>query len=169
MDLTQEAVRDLLEYDQESGVLTWRKSNGAHKAGHRAGGLGVRGYRLISVNGKRYPEHRIIFLWMTGVFPPHDVDHVNRDKSDNRWSNLRPATRAENLHNLARRAGNSSGKRGVWWHAKAAKWTAQIRVRGRRIHLGLFDSVDLASEAYEAAACKHFGAFGADSQNGMAA
>jgi hypothetical protein len=166
MTVTQDAVRQLLDYDQESGELKWTGAARNQPKGQRAGGVGVRGYRLISILGKRYPEHRVIFLWMTGKFPAFDVDHVNRDKADNRWENLRPATRAENLHNLGRRSGNTSGKRGVWWHAKSSRWTAQIRVNGRRVHLGLFESVDQASDAYEAAAIRHFGAFALERQNG---
>ena len=110
--------------------------------------------------GKRsYSAHRLAWLWMTGAWPKSDIDHINRDKSDNRFSNLREATKSENKANVGRYANNTSGHKGVHWNAKNQKWMAQIMVRRKRIYLGLHLDLADAASSYASAASKYFGEY----------
>ena len=96
------ALRALLAYDRETGLLTWRacpaSGQGAvrMKPGARAGCRSALGYMVVRINKVLYPAHRIIWLLETGQWPPEQVDHINEVKDDNRWENLRLATHAEN-------------------------------------------------------------------------
>ena len=93
-----EKVNALLEYDPETGFFTWKKSKGKAKVGKRAGYRRSGAYRLIGIEGKHYPEHRLAYLLMTKLQPPTDlvIDHKNEIKSDNRWENLQLVTIGEN-------------------------------------------------------------------------
>jgi hypothetical protein len=161
--LTATEARQLFHYDPETGILIWRtrsrqecKSEMAWRAmsglfGTAAGTIAVNGYRSISVNGKRYYAHRLAWLIVTGNWPTADVDHCNGDRSDNRWSNLRAATRSQNHQNRA-----AKPTTGASWHTKAGKWRAVIAVNGRQFHIGTFDTQDEAAEAYrKAKAARH--------------
>ena len=89
------------------------------------------------------------------------VDHINGDGLDNRRENLRPATRNQNLANKRRYRNNTSGYKGVTWHAAASCWRARIVVAGRKRSLGLHSTPEAAARAYDAAAVDVFGAFAA--------
>jgi HNH endonuclease len=103
--LTQERLRSLLDYDPATGAFTWlvdRRGRFARK-GARAGTINGNGYRQISIDCVIYPCARLAVLWMTGRWPKRLVDHHNRDKIDDRWDNLRPATYSQNGANSADR------------------------------------------------------------------
>ena len=101
--LTQEELKELLHYDPDTGVFTWKKGRqGRIKKGGIAGNEDQSGYCKIVVKGKRYGAHRLAFLYMEGYFPEHQVDHINRDRGDNRWVNLREATHTCNMRNCSR-------------------------------------------------------------------
>ena len=146
--LTQARAKELLDYDPETGNLIWRWNIGTHKtAGKVAGCLRANGYKEISVNRKRYNAHRIVWLWHYGVFPANGLDHINGDKSDNRIENLREATKIQNAQNRrTARSDNKSGYLGVG--VSRDKWTAQIYLSGKRLHIGCFDTPEAAHEAY---------------------
>jgi hypothetical protein len=148
--LTAERLRELLSYDQATGDLTRLvgRSGPKARAGDIAGRLDDSGYIRIYVDGVKYPAHRLIVLWMTGEFPPQEVDHINGDRADNRWSNLRLATRSENMRNKGTYKTNTSGLRGVSFYKRTGKWKAQIQHEGKKIGLGYFASPDLAHTAY---------------------
>jgi hypothetical protein len=124
-----------------------------------AGGPDAYGYVQISLAGKRWKAHRLAFLYMTGFVPSSDVDHINRDKADNRWANLRPAGRAQNMANMGARRTSKSGIRGVCYTTRG--WKAQIKVAGRNRHIGYFGSAEAAGAAYSRAAAEAFGEFAA--------
>lgn len=96
---------------------------------------------------------------MTGAWPRQFVDHVNCDRTDNRWSNLRDASPSQNARNIGKRRDNKSGFKGVSFHNRAGRYRAEIRVKGRTRHLGLFNTPQEASKAYEAAAKSLAGEF----------
>jgi hypothetical protein len=166
-ELTRERLREILDYDPLSGIFTNRKTRGPAKAGDVAGTVNGKGYVVIAVDGKTYQAHRLAFLHQTGKFPPADVDHINGLKTDNRWSNLRHATRSENNGN--HKGWGVSGIRGVSLDKKAGKWKAQIRVAGLKYHLGLFNSVEEAQAVYNFAAGLVFGQFAFHQSQGGAA
>ena len=96
---------------------------------------------------------------MTGKFPIDQVDHINLDKLDNRWVNLREATNSQNQANIHAHITNTSGFKGVSWHRGVQKWRAQIERDGHSCYLGYFDTPEAAAAAYANAAQKHFGEF----------
>lgn len=156
--VTQSQLQELLDYDPETGVLTWKvNGKGARKAGNRAGGYRPDGYRSISIGGKRYLEHRVIWLYVTGSFPREHTDHANGDQGDNRFCNLREATHAENMRNRRGHRNSKTGLKGT--RALNGKWVSQISRNGRYKHLGTFDTPELAHAAYIAAAQQAHGEF----------
>ena len=140
---TFDEIDRLLAYDPQSGVLTWKNppKNSPRKAGDVAGTISSGGYRAICVGGSTVLEHRLAWLLMTGAWPKHTVDHRNRIASDNRWENLREATRAEQCHNRSSKRVSKSGHRGVYWRPGRNRWVASIMAHGRtrRIHCATLD------------------------------
>lgn len=138
---SQERLRELLDYDQETGVLTWKvKPAKQIKVGDVAGSLNGHGYLATSVDGARHRNHRLIWMWMTGDDPGDlQVDHINRNPSDNRWENLRLATHSQNMSNT-HRSDNTSGIPGVTWFKSRKKWRVQLRVNGKTKHVGYFST-----------------------------
>lgn len=163
--LTAERVREVLNYEPETGIFTWRKKPSRKTVvGSVAGCVGSNGHNkriLMGIDGTRQFGHRVAWLYMTGSFPPPGmvIDHINGDGTDNRWANLRLATHTENQGNRKANKNNSSGVKGVEWLSALGKWRAKIRSAGRNIHLGVFDNKDDAARAYMVAAENKFGEF----------
>lgn len=153
--LTADEARRLFDYEPDTGRLTWRVTlcNRA-VAGSVARTKNDSGYFLVRVKGRAYRQHRVAWLIMTGSWPADEIDHVNGDRSDNRWCNLRPATRVQNAQNTARPKNATNDRRGVIWHKRAQKWVAQISVDGVTRYIGSYADQNEASRAYENAA-KH--------------
>lgn len=152
---TAEYLRSILDYEPETGLFVWRvqMSNAAPKAGTFAGRRNAsRGYAEIGVGGKLYRAHRLAWLHVTGHWPDSHLDHVNGNRSDNRWSNLRLATRQQNNWNRGKGKNNKSGFKGVSFDRPSSKWKAQICVNYTKISLGLFDTPIEASACYQGAA-----------------
>ena len=165
---TAEYVRSRLHYDPLTGIFIWRPKPevtiddrrwDAQYAGKIAGGGGRSGYAKITIDNVTYPAHRLAWLYMNGKWPDDEIDHENCDLRDNRWSNLRPASRPENGRNRRISRNNTSGFKGVCWDKHKSKWKALIRVNGKRKHLGNFAEVTEAAEAYAEAAHRLHGDF----------
>ena len=112
-------------------------------------------YAVTKVRGRRLYLHRFLLDAPKGM----EVDHIDGDPANNRRSNLRLCTRAENGRNVRRRVDNSSGLKGVCWHKRVRRWRAQIRINGKHGHLGYFETFEQAKAAYDAAAEILFGDF----------
>lgn len=152
--MNQTEVARLFEY--RDGGLFWRISRrNKSKVGHRAGRLLKTGYRSIHVSGRRYQEHRLIYVLHHGV-TPSQIDHVNGMKADNRIENLRPATHSTNQMNTPDNPGKS-GFRGV--REKAGRWSARVYLNGKEIRVGTFATAEEASLAYRAKARELFADF----------
>lgn len=170
---TAERLRELLVYDESSGKLFWRErcESGFSSLGRciawneRYAGKEA----LTSVNGSGYRHgyvdyvtviaHRVAWAIFHGDWPDSDIDHRSTDKLDNRMSNLRKATNAENMRNKRARRDNKCGLKGVCWNTSNKKWKAQISIDGKVMYLGLFDNAESAHSAYCAAAEKLHGEF----------
>jgi hypothetical protein len=109
---------------------------------------------MIHLGDRKYAEHRLAWLYMTGAWPEGDLDHRNGDRQDNCWRNLRSATVTENM-------ANSRGRKSIKGvtRVRTGKWTAQIQKNGVKEHLGTFDTADAAHEAYRNRASELFGEF----------
>lgn len=145
--ITQELLKTNIHYNPDTGVFTR-----IIKSGGNVGEINTKendsGYFRVNISGKSYRTHRLAWLYMTGEWPKEHIDHINGMRNDNKFSNLRCASNAENMHNIGKYVTNTSGFKGVSWHKAAKKWCAQIKIDGKRIYLGLFESADLASKAY---------------------
>lgn len=150
---------EMFRYDEATGELYTRYATKMSAPGRRVGFVDPGGYLRTEVDGVRFQVHRIIWKIVTGEDPPAIIDHVDGTPSNNRFSNLRAADDHLNAGNAKRRSGTASGMKGVFWCSTTGRWTSQIRVRTKRFHLGRFDTVEEAHEAYANAARLHFGEF----------
>lgn len=147
--ITHVELLRILAYNPDTGIFTWVVSprGGTARKGSVAGCLKSNGYICIRVRGDKYQAHRLAWFYVTGEWPPDQVDHIDRNKSNNAFVNLRPVTNKQNHENVAIRATNKSGHRGVNWHKASGKWNARVCHHGVRIELGVFDSLDDAALA----------------------
>jgi hypothetical protein len=143
--ITQSELKDVLNYDQDTGIFTWKKRTGSRAAvGNIAGSLRKDEYSRIEISKKKYLSHRLAWLYIYGKFPNDDIDHINGNKSDNRIINLREATCNQNNCNRNIQKNNKSGVKGIYKHNQYEKWVAAIRINKKRIYLGVFDNLELA-------------------------
>jgi hypothetical protein len=147
--ITQAELKEILNYDSETGVFTWKVDRGGrYKKGMVAGGIDKEGYVVIRVLGVSYPAHRLAWLYIHGKYPDNILDHINRDRKDNRLSNLRDVTKAENNTNQSLTKRNTSGCKGVSHRGKYSKWHARITLKGYTIFLGSYNTKEEAESAY---------------------
>ena len=151
--LTQARLKELLHYDPGTGAFTRRIAVRGQAAGAVVGSRRPDGYVLIGVDKQRYFAHRLAWLYMYGTLPPQDLDHIDRDPSNNRACNLRAACRGQNMINTAKRDGGTSQYKGVYWHKKAQRWMARLNDK----YLGLFDAEEDAATAYLFAVEERYG------------
>ena len=156
MSPTHERVREALSYNPETGVFTWLvRASTKIRVGDVAGSS-AEGYWRIKLDGKTYRAHQLAWLYMTGAWPTHEVDHINGVRDDNRWVNLRDVPRLTNQWNtVAPQRSSTTGVRGV--ERSKDGWTARIRVNGCRKYLGRFATIEEASAAYWAAKAEYHG------------
>ena len=146
-ELTQEALKSLLRYNPETGVFVWLVDRrGGARVGDIAGTIGDRGYITIYVNRARYRAHRLAWFYHYGVFPTQ-LDHINRDRADNRIANLREVTSSQNAKNRGLNKKNKTGVNGVRFCPVRKKYRADIRVNYKTIYLGLFVKIEDAKAA----------------------
>lgn len=152
---------DRLDYDPPSGVFRWKSSKGFRVKGAVAGTICRRGYVSIGIGGKIYKAHRLAWFFVHGVWPSGQIDHIDRDKSNNRIANLRDVEQSVNQENRGSpRTDNKLGALGVsTWADGRPGFRAQIKVRGKVRYIGTFDTSEEAHAAYiEAKKNMHAGA-----------
>lgn len=174
MILTKEIIRELLNYDKNTGSLTWKPRTGKWFTSHGERGVDgcaanwnslyankpaltskmKKGHLRGTILGKNYLAHRIIWLWMTGEWPDQ-VDHINGNPSDNRWENLRNVDGAENKKNTKLYKNNKSGHSGIFYLKKEEKWLVSIQANGRLKFLGHFRDLDDAIKTRKEAEAKY--------------
>lgn len=149
--LTAQVLRSLLSYNEESGVFHWINRVGNIRAGAIAGSKGPAGYIAICVMKERHGAHRLAWLYVHGVFPDGEIDHINGDKSDNRICNLRDVSHTQNTQNIrvAHRRNKSTGALGVCRSkTKSVRYYSTILVNGKAKCLGSYGTVEEAHSAY---------------------
>jgi len=161
MMLTREKLLENLRYDPEAGLFFWVKARARNirKVGDVAGLPRKKGYSQIWIENRPYASHRLAFLYMTGRWPDV-VDHIDGDKTNNRWDNLRECSGSTlNNANMRRPSRNTSGIKGVSWSSSNGRWYASIMRDGRSYNLGYYDLKEDAASAYANAAKRLFGEF----------
>lgn len=166
-----ELLRQLIDYDPETGKLYWKerperlftssrmwKSWNSRYAGKEAFTAYLNGYKQGMIFYSTLYAHRVAWAIFYGEWPEDQIDHINCDRSDNRIKNLRGASLTENNRNTLISSNNTSGVKGVSM-ARSGRWVAKIRDGNKNIHLGTFDSIDEAAEAYSCANLKYHGSF----------
>ena len=164
-------LRELLDYDAETGNFIWKprqrgmfRSDNAFStwnsrySGKVAGYVRPAGHLAIAVGHSQYRAHRLAWLYVHGEPVPDVIDHIDHDKLNNRFINLRSATKSENGANMRMRNANRSGVKGVGVF-RNGRFRARIMLHGRDHHLGYFATLEEAAKARYDAAIRLHGAF----------
>lgn len=156
--ISHQRLLEIVAYDQISGVFTSRVSRQGLR--HRVlGHVEKNGYRRLMIEGQRYLAHRLAWFYVVGEWPRCDVDHKNLSRDDNAFNNLRLATDSQNHANTSPPKNNTSGLKGAHFNRFRDYWQSYIKVNGKSIYLGRFNSKYAAHEAYVRAAAKYFDEF----------
>jgi hypothetical protein len=154
-------LKSLLSYDPITGALSWRVKRGKCYPGQVIACRNGSGYIVVRVDNMLHRAHRIAWAIMTDEWPCGEIDHINRNRSDNRFCNLRIATRCQNMQNTRKPITNKSGVKGVSFDKKTKKWRSDIRADGKKFNLGRFNTIEEAKRAYNSAVQKLHGIFSA--------
>lgn len=155
-----ERVRIVIHYDPDSGAFTWAAPHKMcnRRAGQPAGGTGGK-YRRVTIDGYRYYAHSIAWIYMMGVWPDGEVDHIDGDPKNTKWGNLRLGSKSMNMRNTRKRKNNTSGYKGVSFCRMTGRWLAGIIADGAYSFLGRHDSPEAAHQAYREAAVRLHGEY----------
>ena len=157
--LTRDRLCELLDVNTETGVLTWKHTMGGKAMkGQDAGSKTTNGYIAIRIDQIDYLAHRLMWLYVYGAFPILGIDHIDRDKTNNKPTNLRIATPKQNGENKSLVSKNASGHRGVYLrkYLKSKPWAVSIMSNRKTIHIGFFSTVEEAIVARKQAEDKYF-------------
>jgi hypothetical protein len=158
--LTRARLRALLHYNRRTGEFRWRKRSGnSARRGPPADHVPGQCRIFVRIDDRLYPAHQLAWFYVTGRWGKPTIDHSDGDATNNRWNNLRRATRSQNGANRRRPRHNTSGYKGVSLCRKSGRWRADIGKNGIVIYLGTFATPQEAHEAYLKAARKLFGKF----------
>lgn len=139
MKLTQKFVQELFNYEAETGILYWKRPTGSRSVpGSPVGTLNFHGYYTVGIFGKKYKVHRIIWLYVYGYNPEHELDHINRIRTDNRIANLREVSRQCNLRNAKQHKSNTTGVTGISFDRRTSNWTSWITIDSKNRFLGRY-------------------------------
>lgn len=147
--INQSELKESLYYNPDTGEFY------RYSTGRVVTAVNNTGYIHININGKKYLGHRLAFLYMTGKFPEEDVDHINGNRTDNRFSNLRVATKAQNNLNRKLNNNSSSGVKGVTFNKKLNKWLVQLQINKQKMYFGVYSDFELAELVSEEAIKKY--------------
>ena len=157
MSVSQNLLLELFDY--RDGCLYWKtRLCNSVAIGQAAGVKHERGYMITTINGKRYYNHRLVFLMHHGYLP-QEVDHIDNDQTNNRIENLRSATRGQNGSNRGVQKNNASGAKGVSKYKDTGLWRVRIKVNKKEMHLGYYQDFELAELVAVEARNKYHGNF----------
>lgn len=160
---SQERLKHLFTYDAERGTLIWKNPTSRRvKVGWDVGTINpVTGRRAVGVDRRHLYHYRLVWAWHYGDPGSAEIDHIDRDHTNDRIENLRLATTSQNGANRGLLKNNRSGHKGVSWDNQRQKWFAKIEVNRKQIALGRYDRLEDAVEARRRAEAQHFGEFAA--------
>ena len=154
--LTAGRLRELLHYDPSTGAFTRRVSTAPNaRAGDRAGYPDGAGYAQMHLDNRQYRSHRLAWLYVYGEWPKDQLDHIDRDRSNNRIANLREVDNLQNGQNRSVSIRNKSGYSGVSWYKRDSKWKVTLRASGLDIFIGYFADIEEAIAARKDAELKY--------------
>lgn len=136
-ELTQTKLKELLHHAPLTGVFTWLVPRQGTKGVGSVAGTTVNGYRRINIDGRLILAHRLAWLYVKGYLPENIINHKDRRRNNNQIKNLRETSHQCNARNTGNPSTNTSGVKGVSWHKAGKKWSAQIYIHGKKVHLGL--------------------------------
>lgn len=157
--ITVDRLKEAIHYDPDTGAFTRLHNSARARKGLPAGVSKSGRYAQIMIDKVQYRAHRLAFLYMMGRWPSPEVDHIDLERSNNKWNNLREANRSQNIFNTSKRSTNSSGLKGVSWAKDRRAWRAQIREKDKVKMLGSFATKEEAHAAYCEAAKSLCGEF----------
>lgn len=155
-ELTQFRLQQICLYDPVTGIFTWRIPRSKCSVGAVVGAPEPRGYWVAKIDYRRYYVHRLAWLYMTGHWPDNEIDHIDQNKSNNKWENLRSVSTKQNMENVGLKKSNNSGVTGVAWTDVHKCWRARIKHNYKGITIGYFKNFDDAVEARRQAELKYF-------------
>ena len=166
--VNEQIIREALDYNPETGELTWRVRPPSHfltkklfkiwnkrYSGKKAGSFRKDGYLQVKLNRKPYLNHRISWFLYYGCFPNNQIDHANGVKTDNRIQNLRDVTHQQNAMNRKKEIRNNSGVTGVRFSKRLKKWRSEIKCKSKYYYIGVFENFDDAVAARKEAEQKY--------------
>ena len=149
----RDLLKELFDYDEITGIVVWKKSRSPRiKVGSSVKYINKFGYVQVRIEGKLWMLHRLIWLMQTGTFPKGEIDHIDGNRSNNAWSNLRDVSKSQNMQN--RRAADRDSKTGVLgvtFDKQRGKYRAQLTMNGEKVLNKIFTTVEEASNAYKQA------------------
>jgi hypothetical protein len=153
-----EEIQKILRYEPDTGDFYYVIKRGSRRIGDKAGLLYENGYIRIEISGKRYLSHRLAWLFCNKSWPTKFIDHINGDRSDNRIVNLREADQHQNQYNSKKHKDNTTGYKNIRLH-RDGKYEVRISVKGKRIQIGSFKTVEEAAQSYNNAVIKYHAEF----------
>lgn len=147
MKITQARLKEVLNYDPETGLFSWVERARGRQFDKPPGCYKFR-YVHIRIDNVQYYAHMLAWLYVTGEYPEFELDHKDTNKKNNKFDNLRPATKSENGWNKNLMSNNTSGIKGVNWDKQLSKWKVGSQYKNKRYHLGYFDDIEEATEVY---------------------
>ena len=140
--ITQSELKELVHYNDQTGIFTWKKSRKGCAIGSVAGSLHLNGYIYININYKKYLAHRLAWVYQYKEFPANEIDHIDGNKSNNKIENLRNATRSENLRNTTLNVRNKSGHKNISLHKPTGLWRAVLTMNKHIVINKYFKNID---------------------------
>jgi hypothetical protein len=158
--ITQQRLHELFEYRDDGNLIRKVSVQSNAKKGDVIGSVNNDGYLCVMVDRKPYRVHRLIFLYHHGYLTDGlQMDHIDGNRTNNRIENLREVTKSQNKMNSKLAANNTSGVKGVYWHKRIQKWTSNIRLNRKHIHLGYYDTIEEAVAVVIAARNEYHGEY----------
>lgn len=150
MTLTAELARKRFNYNPATGVISRARAVRHLPSGSVVTGTLSHGYVRIWIEGRQVAAHRLAWLLMTGNWPSNDIDHIDGNRANNAWANLRQVDRSTNLENIhnAKSHNKSTGLLGAYHSPTPGRFVSRIQVKGKSISLGSFGTASDAHAAY---------------------